>query len=263
MNKLILKFFSPNIPTSKNFGKCLHVLDLFRKSLLQHSPTHPTTPPIMPRPIIKAYKHKTQYDVVHIMRSASELRESGIRFRRSKTQSLKDVSFYNGILRLPTIVVDDYTESMLLNLVAFERLHIGAGNDVTSYVFFMDSIIDRDADVAILHRKQIIVNALGNDKAVAKLFNSMSRDVSVDCEGVLEKVQESVCMYCRKPWNKWRANLFHTYFTNPWAIVSLVGAFFLFLLSAAQTVFTVVQFYQPDGSHVTPMIIPRLPPWHH
>ncbi|MCI37508.1 UPF0481 protein, partial [Trifolium medium] len=63
-----------------------------------------------------------------IIRSAVELHEAGIRFKKSKTWSLKDVSFDRGVLRLPTLVVDDTTEYMLLNLIALERLHVGAGN---------------------------------------------------------------------------------------------------------------------------------------
>ncbi|KAF7815017.1 UPF0481 protein [Senna tora] len=175
LNKLILQFFFPGTPPSRSFGKCLHTLDLYRKALLQHSPSHHT---VIPKPT-KADKHRG-YDDDIIIRSVVELRESGISFKLSVTPSLKDISFNNGILRLPSIIIDDYTESMFLNLMAFERLHVGAGNEVTSYIFFMDNIIHHDVDVAILHRKGIIVNALGSDKDVAKLFNTLARDVSVD-----------------------------------------------------------------------------------
>ncbi|KAF7815360.1 UPF0481 protein [Senna tora] len=256
LNKLILQFFFPGTPPSRSFGKCLHTLDLYRKALLQHSPSHHT---VIPKPT-KADKHRG-YDDDIIIRSVVELRESGIRFKLSDTPSLKDISFNNGILRLPSIIIDDYTESMFLNLMAFERLHVGAGNEVTSYIFFMDNIIDHDVDVAILHRKGIIVNALGSDKDVAKLFNTLARDVSVDRNnGGLDMVQMSVCRYCRRSWNRWRANLIQTYFRNPWAIISLVAAFFLFLFTIVQTVFTIVQFYQPGDDKSTPMSIPRLPP---
>ncbi|KAF7815365.1 UPF0481 protein [Senna tora] len=253
LNNLILKFFSPSTTLIRNLGKCLHILDLYRKTLLQHSPTHPT---IMPKPSISNKHYKEDDD--DIMRSARELQEAGIRFKRSDTQSLKDVSFNGGVLRLPTIVIDDSTETMLSNLVAFERLHVGAGNDVSSYLFFMDNIIDTEMDVAILRQKGIVLNALGSDKDVAKLFNSLSRDLTVDRQGGLDVVQVSVCRYCKKPWNRWRSNLIETYFRNPWAIVSLIAAIVLFALTIIQTVYTILQANQ-DSSSPSPTT-PRLPP---
>ncbi|XP_028800292.1 UPF0481 protein At3g47200-like [Neltuma alba] len=244
LNKLILKFFWPGTtPIFKSFGKSSHILDLYRKSLLQHEPTHPT---VIPKPI-KSSKHKEDDEI--IIPSARELQQVGITFQPSRTHSLKDVSFNGGILRIPSIILDDCTETTLLNLIAFERMHVGAGNEVSSFVFFMDNIIDKEIDVVILEQKGIVQNALGSDKAVAKLFNSLSRDVSVDRGGGgMDIVQVSVCRYCKKPWNKWRANLIETYFRNPWAIVSLAAAIFLFVLTFVQTVYTILQSYHPDSS---------------
>lgn len=61
------------------------------------------------------------------------------------------MSFFDGVLRLPTFVVGDTTE---VNLVAFKRLHVGASNEITSYVFFIGTVIDDGMDMAILHRKR-------------------------------------------------------------------------------------------------------------
>ncbi|KAF5953384.1 hypothetical protein HYC85_006240 [Camellia sinensis] len=163
-----------------------------------------------------------------IIRSATELNEAGIRFKKSKSGSLKDISFKGGVLKLPLIVVDDATESMFLNLMAFERFHVGSGNEVTSYIFFMDNIIDSAGDVSLLHSRSIIQNAIGSDKAVAKLFNSLSKDITLDPDSSLDVVHKKVHRYCKKHWNEWRANLIHTYFRNPWAILSvLLPSYFL------------------------------------
>ena len=111
------------MPLIQSLGKCMHILDVFRKSLIQEGPSHPTRMP-------KATKRNwlTLEAGEEIIRSAVELHEAGIRFKISKTWSLKDVSFDRGVLRLPTLVIDDTTEYMLLNLIALERLHVGAGN---------------------------------------------------------------------------------------------------------------------------------------
>ncbi|KAF9622912.1 hypothetical protein IFM89_035145 [Coptis chinensis] len=93
---------------------CLHVLNLYRKSRLglgrSQTPAkskHPDTKP------------KGAADIV---RSAVMLHEAGIEFRTSATSSIMDISFDHGVLKLPTIVVDDTIESTFLNLIAFGAL---------------------------------------------------------------------------------------------------------------------------------------------
>ncbi|XP_073101441.1 UPF0481 protein At3g47200-like [Elaeis guineensis] len=158
INKLVLKFCAPVArPPLAGLGLGLHPLDLFRRSLLQCP---------MRRPVPTSESGSSE-----IIRSALELCEFGIQFRRSRTSSLGDIRFGNGVLSLPAIIGDDTSELMFLNLMAFERLHPGAGNEVTSYVFFMDNIIGSAKDVSFLHSKGIIQNALGSDKAVANLFH--------------------------------------------------------------------------------------------
>ncbi|VAH19066.1 unnamed protein product [Triticum turgidum subsp. durum] len=183
-----------------------------------------------------------------IIRSAVELYEAGIQFKTSKSSSLHNIRFKHGVLSMPTVPVDDSTEYMFLNMMAFERLHVGAGNDVTAYVFFMDNIIDSAKDVALLSSKGIIQNAVGSDKAVAKLFNSISRDVVLEPDSALDAVQRQVNGYFRQPWNMWRANLIHTYFRSPWAFLSLAAAVFLLVMTIMQTVYTVLPFYKPDSN---------------
>ncbi|KAH7670073.1 hypothetical protein IHE45_10G001100 [Dioscorea alata] len=232
--KLLLKFFNERSDQVQVMTVGLHPLDVYRKSLLGGETTR--SPPT-----------KGQEDSSEIVRSAMELNEAGVRFKKSKTTSLHDISFHNGVLSLPVIVVDDATEFMFLNLMAFERLHTNAGNEVTAYVFFMDNIIDSAKDVSLLHSKGIIQNALGSDKAVSKLFNSLSKDVVLDPESSLDDVHRRVHNYCRKSWNMWRANLIHTYFRSPWAFLSLAAAIFLIILTVAQTFYSIYPYYKPRG----------------
>lgn len=237
MNKLILKFCSPSTPISP-MGKCLHVLDVYRKSLILEKP-HRRSRRGRRSPSVP---HESEDDIIP---SATELNEAGIRFKKSTTVSLRDITFRGGVLRLPLLIVDDATESMFLNLIAFENFHVGAGHEVTSYIFFMDNIIDNERDVALLYSRGIIQNALGSDKEVANLFNSLSKDITLDPESSLNIVQKRVNTYCKKPCNQWRANLIHTYFRNPWAILSLIAAIFLFALTIAQTIYTIYPYYNP------------------
>jgi hypothetical protein len=223
---------SPRLPPGSTVG--LHPLDVRRRSML-YGPKQP--PQVLSRDIGP--------DTTDIIRSAVELYEAGIRFRKTNSDSLHNIRFRGGVLSLPAVSVDDSTEYMFLNLMAFERLHVGAGNDVTAYVFFMDNIIDSAKDVALLSTSGI-ENAVGSDKAVAQLFNSISKDVVLEPQSSLDAVQREVNAYCGKPWNLWRANLIHTYFRSPWAFMSLAAAVFLLVMTIMQTVYTVLPFYQQD-----------------
>ncbi|KAI3941597.1 hypothetical protein MKW92_037931 [Papaver armeniacum] len=230
INKIIVEFCTQNTLT-RSLGRCLHVVDVYRKNLLQeprHKVLHQT----------HSYRRDdTVESSFDIIRSARELYEAGIRFKTSKTAKLTDISFRCGVLRLPEIVVDDTTESTFLNLMAYERFHVGEGSEVTAYIFFMDRIIDSAKDVSLLHSKGIIKNALGSDKEVAKLFNELSKDVAPDDS--LDHVHKEVSDYCKMKWNEWRANLIHTYFRSPWAVLSVLAAIFLMALTIVQTVYAI------------------------
>ncbi|PWA42804.1 UPF0481 protein [Artemisia annua] len=58
-------------------------------------------------------------------------------------------------------MVDDATKTLFLNLIALERLHVRARNKVTSYIFFMDNIIDNQKMLAFCIHK--VGAVLGNN----------------------------------------------------------------------------------------------------
>ncbi|XP_010034414.2 UPF0481 protein At3g47200 [Eucalyptus grandis] len=241
VNELVRKFYFPD--EKRKFtvlGRRLHVLDVFRKGLLMkpEEVQHEWELYMGPEDMKKIYAKKTE----PIIRSAIELNEAGIKFKES-TNSLKDISFASGVLKLPVIIVDDTTESMFLNAMTFERLHSKAWNEVTSYVTFMDKIINNEQDVALLHTQGIIHNDFGSDKAVATLFNSLCTEVTLPSNENLDGVQQRISEHCKKDWNLWRAHLKRKYFRSPWTMLSLAAAIFLFALTIMQAVYTVLRYH--------------------
>ncbi|XP_030524417.2 UPF0481 protein At3g47200-like [Rhodamnia argentea] len=237
INRLILRFYSLD-PGNKEMGRCLHVLDVLRKGLLME-----------PKEVQPDLENEESLAGEEIIQSATEL-EPWIRFKKSKTSSLKDVSFARGVLRLPVITVDDTTQSMFLNLMTFERLHVRAGNEITSYVTFMDNIIDDERDVELLQAQGIIQNAVRSNEVVAKLFNSLCKEVPLESTRRLDIVQKNINEYRQQPWNigratlkRWGANLNRTYFRSPWSTLSVGAAIFLFVLTIIQTVYVVLTYY--------------------
>ncbi|GJN04816.1 hypothetical protein PR202_ga22391 [Eleusine coracana subsp. coracana] len=178
-----------------------------------------------------------------IIRSAAELYEAGIRLKKSFTDSLHDIRFRHGVLKLPAMCVDDTTEHVLLNLIAFELLHVGAGNDVTAYAFFMNSIIRSARDVALLSSQGIILNLIGSDEAVVDLFHSISKDAVLEPDGVITSVQRQVNAHCQKPWNTWRANIIRNYFRSPTSFINFVAATIVLVMTIVQTVYAIVSFH--------------------
>lgn len=105
------------------------------------------------------------------MHCVTELREAGIKFKKRKTDRFWDIKFKNGILRMPRLLIHDGTKSLFPNLIAFEQCHLDCSNDITSYVIFMDNLINSPADVGYLHYCGIIEHWLGSVAEVADLFN--------------------------------------------------------------------------------------------
>ncbi|CAK9162397.1 unnamed protein product [Ilex paraguariensis] len=231
INEMIHKFCNPDsrdIPPPT--GTCLHVLDMFRKSLLMKpSVTISMTGIGMDTGTVTRIgtatatgtgtgtgtgsktgtgigtgtgrgaskqdrstglrKGQHHDELIPTTRSATELNEAGVRFKGiKKSPSIKDISF-EGVLSLPTFVIDDTTKSTCLNMIAFEHCHVGADHE----------------------------------------------DLTIDPASKLGSVNLAMSRYCERRRNRWRANLIHTYFTNPWTLISVVAAGVLFGLTIAQT----------------------------
>lgn len=267
LTKRILEFFKLWDGTRKieEFENCSHILELYRKSMLkppclrtgscaegagpeqkQGSKDCCKKVGMMIKSVRKKIdklinrKKKEEYAI----RSATELSDAGIRFQRSEVTYLDAVKFHKGVLELPHITVDALTNSLYLNLMAFERLHVEVGNEVTSYVYFMDRLIDSAKDVSLLHRHGVIEHLLGSDHDMAKLFNSISTDVCLDPDSQLSYVQADVCKYYRKLLPRFMAYAQQTYFANLWVTLSIVAAIFLFALTIIQTVYAILDYHK-------------------
>ena len=184
-------------------------------------------------PSAKGYGQWSSY------RSVMELKSVGIHFRPSKTDMYTDLQYkstlHRGTVTLPRIVIDDFTKSLLLNLLAHEACPGTAeGFWVTSYVYFMDSLIDHSEDVKELRRKGILLNALGSDQEVADLFNEISSFMVFD-HNVYGDVKSRIESHCKDVTKKWVAEWLHDHFSSPWTIWAFLGAIVALVLTFIQT----------------------------
>ncbi|KAI3704648.1 hypothetical protein L1987_74875 [Smallanthus sonchifolius] len=266
--RLALQFFDPLMPTDEPLSKSdqtrmvsslgyatpfdplsdqtyLHCLHVFRQSLLRRGPQ------MEPRRWMKRWSHssrvadKRRTQLIHCV---TELKEAGIKFKKRKTDRFWDIKFKNGVLKIPRLLIHDGTKSLFLNLIAFEQSHLDCGNEITSYVIFMDNLINSQEDVGYLHYCGIFEHWLGSDADVADLFNRLCQEVVFDINNsYLSELSEKVNRFYNHRWNSWRASLMHNYFSNPWAIISFIAAVILLILTSAQTFYGVYGYYRPPS----------------
>ncbi|XP_039118362.1 UPF0481 protein At3g47200-like isoform X2 [Dioscorea cayenensis subsp. rotundata] len=96
----------------------LHILDLCRKGMIG--------------PLIGNNTASSSPESSQIMFSAVKLHESGVRFEKSPTNRIRDISFDKdkGILMLPSLNIDEATEPTFLSLMLFELLHLMPQGDL-------------------------------------------------------------------------------------------------------------------------------------
>ncbi|KAH9650138.1 DUF862 domain-containing protein [Citrus sinensis] len=224
--------------------------------------------------------------------SATEIQEAGIHFRKVevlKDDSLFDIKFENGVMKMPSLEIGDATETILQNFIAYEQCSQDLNpKHVIDFVEFLNCLIKSSKDAELLRRRGIIENLLGDDEVIATLLNKLSdRLVHGDAQfyvmPLLRPLETEssahICSVCvilepfgrlpyatwlddilGRPRNQWmvvlrrrlenlRAWLRHNYFSTGLAIISFVGAVVLLLLTLLQALFAVLSYYQQAPSH--------------
>ncbi|KAG7958821.1 hypothetical protein I3843_10G037800 [Carya illinoinensis] len=229
---------SPDSESGKQRENPTHLLDLLRSSLLGNGKENEKTEGA------RASKRNPQRSSDwQSCRTVQEIKAAGIHVKRSEANSLRNISFseklINGVLSLPPLIVDDSTGPMLLNLIAYEMC-LDFDNDfgITSYVSFLDSLIDEANDVKKLRKAHVLLNLLGSDEEVAKLFNEIGTDLVPDLDEH-NHVRTQIQDYYDKKCGKWLGEFVHTHFRSPWTLLAFLGALLALALSATQTWYTV------------------------
>lgn len=177
--------------------------------------------------------------------TACGLQEAGIKFRSKETGRLLEVAFANGVLEMSPLVIDDRTSTLLHNLLAFEQYHPEAGDYVTSYCTFIGCLIDSAADVLLLRKAKILTNHIGSDEQLARLINSLPKNLG-EKKFRLSKLFRDINQHYDSKWPKYKAKFMRDYCGSPWAMISVVAATVLLLLTAGQTLYTVLSFYHDN-----------------
>ncbi|XP_059656825.1 putative UPF0481 protein At3g02645 isoform X2 [Cornus florida] len=189
--------------------------------------------------------------------TATQLHNEGIKLRkRSCTSKLFDVKFsthdrnyvyfWRGGLEIPRFSIYDFTESVLRNLIAFEQCYHWMGiSCFTSHAFLMDILMDSVEDVKLLEKAGVICNHLGSSESVLQIFNGICKNAlpqHFDYDELWNDMKRF-----RKPWRKQLGTVKHNCAGNPWIVLSVVGAFVLFVLTLLQTAYSMRAYYHPPA----------------
>ncbi|XP_034693216.1 UPF0481 protein At3g47200-like [Vitis riparia] len=219
----------PPAVKSDNEEKPAHLLDLLRRRLLGNQRARETEA-----------GNGTGWNS---FRNVNELKAAGIRFKPAKSGSLRDISFKSyillGFLKLPQITIDDSTKSRFLNLIAYEMCpEVPNEPVVTSYICFLDSLIDDPEDVKELRRQHVLRNFLGSDKEVARLFNEIATDLVPDSDAYKD-VKGKIQKHYEIKASTWIAEVLHSHFSSPWTVLAFLGAVVALFFGGLQTYYTV------------------------
>lgn len=169
--------------------------------------------------------------------SVTELNEAGVKFMASKSEDLLDIRFSKGVLEIPRLAVTDETESLFRNIMVFEQCHYYFDSYIIDYFAFLDGLINTPKDVELLVKSGIIENWLGNNEEVANLFNNIFKQTKLrGANFYYSALCKDLNAYANTPWHRWKATLKHDYFNHPWAIISVIYAIVMLILTVLQAV---------------------------
>jgi len=167
--------------------------------------------------------------------NAVMLRKAGVKFRVTEDKCLVNITFDKGVMKIPRLEVDHCFERLVRNIMALEQCCNPFEAYVCSYIKFMNLLIDSSEDVALLVRKGIILNWLGEDAAVTNLINHFCQNIddNYTCFGV---ISQEVNAHYESRFNHMKATLKHVYFANIWRGTATVAAAILLILTLIQTI---------------------------
>lgn len=213
--------------------QCIHFLDLIGKWYDPEQPRNDRTTQVR-----VASQSKGVY-----LRSATKLKAIGMIFQCDTECKLLDITLSGEVLRIPTLIINDYTEALLKNLVTYEHVSPKSKGYFTSYLCFMSHLIENLNDVKILESAGIIENRLGNKKDASRLFSVMDEKLWLK-DFYYRNLCDDIEAYARSRWQKHKRVLKKRYFRSKWTIFSVFAATTNLLLALLQTIYSIMSYYQ-------------------
>ncbi|KAK0589254.1 hypothetical protein LWI29_011700 [Acer saccharum] len=201
---------------------------------------------------VESYSKSKLNGYIKDLPCAVKLQESGVKFKCIQGKCLLDVRFEKRKRRLPCFEVDelqmprfevyDETEGVIRNLMALEQCHYPLETHICNYVDLLVFLINTEKDVDLLIEAGIISNCVGDNAAIAKMFNKLCQKITLSASCYYD-IGEGLKAHYHSPWNHAKATLKSVYFSNLWRGTASVAAVLLLLLTFVQTICSIQQVF--------------------
>ncbi|KAH7425072.1 hypothetical protein KP509_11G038500 [Ceratopteris richardii] len=145
-------------------------------------------------------------------------------------------------LELPRMQVFDATEDILRNMIAYEITSM-EGGDLCRYAILMDSLIDTADDLAILEKAGVLENHLGSNEKMLQMWNELCIGISLPQTQSWKDMNAAIMRHYKSNWRAMSIEFHKMFCSRPWLWLSTIAAVVLLLLSALQTFYTVLSYY--------------------
>ena len=133
------------------------------------------------------------------------------------------------LLEIPPFTIDDRTERIFRNLMAFEQCHYPWESYICNYVSLLGCLINKEEDVNLLVEKKVIVNWLGSNAEVMTLINKLGHEI-VEVKSCYNDFTHQLNDHCGNSKNRNMLSLITAYFSDIWrGTASFIGLFALLL----------------------------------
>ncbi|KAG7952065.1 hypothetical protein I3843_12G040500 [Carya illinoinensis] len=187
------------------------------------------------------------------VKPVTELILHGIILLKAKDgENILDVKFEEGKMKIPEIVIEENTESVFRNLIAFEHCSPRKGYEITSYAALLDCLIKSPADALELEQKDILrIIGLSNEDR-ASFLNRLLYNNDTKFNGFLySDLCQDVNTIGSSRFGQWMKILRRDYFKEPWALVTFVlGIVFSLALSTVQTFYAAASYWDSNSKSV-------------
>ncbi|KMZ72401.1 hypothetical protein ZOSMA_165G00260 [Zostera marina] len=183
----------------------------------------------------------TNLSTAKLVPTAVELQNSGVKFKTVEQQdhNFLNIQFENGILKIPSLIINFDTVSLIVNLLAFEQSRADVGSYVTNYTAFMSSIVKTTCDVMALQSFHIIKRQLYNDDDVVIFFSRIGdREIRIwkeDDRNYLDGIIQKVNEFCNNPIYRFKVMVKRN-FNKSKVIITLISTTAMLAYSAWKTI---------------------------
>ncbi|KAG6543321.1 hypothetical protein Mapa_015235 [Marchantia paleacea] len=183
--------------------------------------------------------------------SVTQLRKAGIRIRSGSQVGCKLLLGEGGgcgvikpTLFLPKLEIDDNTERILQNLVAFELVS-ASEHELMSYLHFMNGLIKTEEDVQSLQRgnKAVIwIHPPSNEFEVVTMFGNLLQNCYFHESGKSRELRTELSKCYSRSWRHWFITFVEAFCSRSWILISLIAA--TLILVVLQTAYMLLGFYR-------------------